>query len=317
MRELHGDAVRVALGPREVTLLSHPDSATGSAAARRSRAGGHAAFEARLAGSNFALSVAAHANLLGMMELVSLPFSPWSEKARWALDHHGVAYKSTTYRPLVGEPWLRVRQRRLTGRVSVPVLFDGSDAYPDSFSIALYAERVGRGSSLFPLPHRRRIEEIDELTERGLESGRALTLRRMLASKEALREMLPKPLRRFDTVGLRLAAFGIRRALRKYGAPLSGGDARAGLASVLDAIRASLEANEAPQERFVCGEFTYADICAAQVLQFVSPVRSVSFRIGRASRACLEDPALAAAYPDLLSWRDALYVGRRVGRAAS
>ena len=35
-----------------------------------------------------------------MRTLYALPYSPWlSEKARWALDHHGIAYREVMYAP--------------------------------------------------------------------------------------------------------------------------------------------------------------------------------------------------------------------------
>jgi glutathione S-transferase len=41
-------------------------------------------------------------------ELLGLPYSPWSEKARWPLDARRVPYKNVTYAPWVGEPLLRM-----------------------------------------------------------------------------------------------------------------------------------------------------------------------------------------------------------------
>jgi glutathione S-transferase len=42
------------------------------------------------------------ATRIGMIELVAVPYSPWSEKARWALDHHALPYRETAYQPLIG-----------------------------------------------------------------------------------------------------------------------------------------------------------------------------------------------------------------------
>jgi glutathione S-transferase len=60
--------------------------------------------------------------------LVGEGFSPWTEKARWALDHHGIRYRCEEYVPLAGEPWLRLRARRFHGRISV--LTCSGPAYP-------------------------------------------------------------------------------------------------------------------------------------------------------------------------------------------
>ncbi len=36
--------------------------------------------------------------------LVSLKVSPWSLKARWALRHHRIHYRTQPYLPVLGEP---------------------------------------------------------------------------------------------------------------------------------------------------------------------------------------------------------------------
>ena len=59
-----------------------------------------------------------------MPELLGLPYSPWSEKARWALDARRVPYREVTYAPLLGEPALRLKLKRWRGNVTVPVLTD-------------------------------------------------------------------------------------------------------------------------------------------------------------------------------------------------
>src|SRR6185369_10337053 len=72
-----------------------------------------------------------------MTELIGIPYSPWSEKARWALDVRRVPYVSRLYKPLVGEPMLRLALRRWRGAVSVPVLReDNGRMLADSLAIA-------------------------------------------------------------------------------------------------------------------------------------------------------------------------------------
>jgi glutathione S-transferase len=254
-----------------------------------------------------------------MLELFALPYSPWSEKARWALDHHRVPYREKRYQPLIGEPWMRVRQRKMTGPVSVPVLLGGGQRCGDSWSIALYAERVGSGAPLIPERDRAAIQEMDGMSDRGLRAGRALALDRVLRSSAALAEMLPRSVRRVPAgLGTAIAAFGVRRTLRKYGAHAHAlSEHEAQLVTVLDTMRGKLAAaaSVGTDRGYVLGRFSYADIAAAQVLQFVSPVsESVrSVRIGKASRASFEHPTLAEAYRDLLAWRDRLYSRHRGG----
>jgi glutathione S-transferase len=85
-----------------------------------------------------------------MLTLVGEYFSPWTEKARWALDHHRLEYRYREHVPLLGEALLRVRADRLTGRVSVPLLITDTGPILDSFAIAQHADRIGRGARLSP-----------------------------------------------------------------------------------------------------------------------------------------------------------------------
>ena len=82
----------------------------------------------------------------GMNELLGLPYSPWSEKARWALDVRKVPYRYRVYQPLIGELELRIKMRRLRGPVTVPLLIDERGrVYDDSTDIARFADTLGEG----------------------------------------------------------------------------------------------------------------------------------------------------------------------------
>ncbi len=251
------------------------------------------------------------------LELLHIPYSPWSEKASWALSASGIAYRARVYQPLLGEPELRLRLRRWRGPVSVPVLFGAPEGpLADSFAIARFAARSGsRDPDLVPTTAEAAIERFNDLSERGLRAGRARALTRVLASPAALREMIPRTLRRpLGPLGLKIAALGVERTLRKYGAD-RGDDHLADLRAVLDALRDALAAAPPPPDgapRLLLPEhgFTYADIAMSQVLGFVSPPDR-GLRIGRATRHTFVDPDLADASRDLLAWRDALYARYR------
>src|SRR5688572_24596337 len=109
-----------------------------------------------------------------MTKLYALAYSPWSEKARWALDHHRIDYKYSEHLPLVGELKLRVLLRKPKGRISVPVLRDGGRWFTDSFEIAQHADRIGSGSRLFPGDKLAAIEGWNQKSEEALAAGRAL-----------------------------------------------------------------------------------------------------------------------------------------------
>jgi glutathione S-transferase len=247
-----------------------------------------------------------------MAELLHLSYSPWSEKARWALDVCGVPHARRGYQVLFGELELRLLLRRARGVVSVPLLRAGSRVFGDSFAIAEYADANSRGAKLFPPGSQHLIARYDELSERGLRAGRALSLARVVEDDEALLELVPRPVR--SALGARavdMARFGVKRTLRKYGADRQSLEAHErALCEVLDVLRADLERSSSTSvPKTLLPEFSYADVTMAQVLAFVSPPSAL--RMGPATRRAFHDTRVAALYPDLLAWRDALYVAHR------
>jgi glutathione S-transferase len=247
-----------------------------------------------------------------MTELLGLPYSPWTEKARWALDVRRVPYTFRYYQPLLGEPELRLKLRQIGGRVSVPVLLtDEGGAIADSMHIARWADARGEGPRLFPEALAAAIERFVALSERGTAAGRGLSLPRLLADDEALDELLPKKLRSsLGPLGKQVAAFGVRRTVRKYAADQAGADEhRRTLLEVLDKIRAALAEAPAPAgdaPRTILGRFTFADIAAAQVLVSIEPPAK-GLKLAPGSRRSFSDPSLREPYADLVAWRDDLY----------
>ena len=140
-------------------------------------------------------------------------------------------------------------------------------------------------------------------------AGRALSLPRMLQDNDALLEMVPKGLRKLPG-SVAIAAFGVRRTLRKYRS--AAGDPRAvkaeaDLASVLDELRAAVnDRGSSDGPATVLERFTFADIAMAQVIAFVEPP-PFGLRLGAASRRTFTHPTLKERYADLIAWRDAIY----------
>ena len=249
-----------------------------------------------------------------MAELLHIPFSPWSEKARWALELCGVSYDKRSYVPILGELTLRRALKRYRGPVSVPMLRDGASVYADSFAIARYADAHGT-RKIFPPGQDERIAHYDALSERGLAAGRALSLKRVLASGDAVLDFVPKALRRSRSVAMAIGRAGIRRTFEKYGGHLQPSKVhQEALCEVLDTLRADLAASPSTSEpRTLLDKLSYADVAMAQVLAFVRPP-AAGPRMGQAMRRALEDPLLAERYSDLLAWRDALYARYREAR---
>lgn len=237
-----------------------------------------------------------------MRTLTVLPLSPWSEMARWALDHHRLGYKYVPHTPLVGEPLLRWRVRRLVGKVTVPVLVDEGRIVNDSFAIARYAEQKGSGLPLFPAGRDAELLQWGERSDAALHMGRALVLAKLRESPEAQAESVPRAiprlLRRRAAPMAKLAA---RFLSMKYDAPTPSEDDPA-MVAAFEALRVALSGRETVFDRF-----SYADITMACALQFVSPVKETYIRLPPASRRTWTCERLATEYADLIRWRDGLY----------
>lgn len=246
-----------------------------------------------------------------MFEFIALGLSPWSEKARWALDHSGLEYREKEHMVMLGEPLLRLRLRKFSGRVSVPVLLGKETRLTDSFEIARFAdERRTRGQSLFPKEHAAEIEEWNARSERASGAGRALLIERMLGDKEALAEalppVLPKPVRPAMTA---LAVQGSRFLRGKYGADKkSVPQHEALLREELTGLRNALGGDD----YLLAGKLTYADIAMATALQFVSPPPEGTVEMGPATRRCARHEELTGEFADLARWRDRLYEKHRL-----
>ena len=240
--------------------------------------------------------------------LLHLPYSPFSERARWALYVRGVDHKRRTYQPLLGEPELRWRLKRWSGNVSVPVLLTDDAPIADSDAIARWADERGSGPTLFPDEHADAIDHWIRRSQEGLAAGRAVSLIRVLADDAAVVELTPPWMRKLGPIARAVGRSGVARTRRKYS-----GDAKADeehqrtLEGVLDELRAAL----GPTPSTLLGTFTYADICAAQVLCFVKAPDRKYLRLGKANAVAFGDPALAERYRDLVEWRDALYAKYR------
>ncbi len=233
--------------------------------------------------------------------LVYLPVSPWSEKARWALDHHGVEYELLEHVPMLYEPLLRAWARDLRTRFTVPALFEGSRVLRDSRAIAARAEELGRGAALFPREHDAQIAEWDELAERVMRAGRARAMERLVESPAALAEALPPPLRGAGEALSPVAKIGSLFLMRKHrtrGIPPAETEA---------AMTAGLERADAALSRadYLAGpSFTFADIAMAGALGFVAPHARVA--MGPATRVVFSEPRIAAAFPRLVAARGRL-----------
>lgn len=239
-----------------------------------------------------------------MTLLIGEAFSPWTRKARWALDYCGVAYRYREYIPFLGEPSLRMKLRQWRGTVSVPVLFTDAGVVRGSFGIARHAARVAGDDRLGDFD---RIRFWDDISETGLAAARTRVVRAIAANDAALDESLP----RLPSPLMPLLRPITRRAVkaldRKYAHLYGAGNHRDALLALRRGLRDS-------GTGFLLGRFGYADISLCALLDAVLPEPDTAFP-GEAHRRCWRDDALAREFPDLLAWRDGLrpYRSRRAG----
>lgn len=238
-----------------------------------------------------------------MALLIGESFSPWTRKARWALDYCGVAYRYREYIPFLGEPALRMKLGQWRGTVSVPVLFAGAGVVRGSFDIARHAAQAAGDDRLGDFD---RIRFWDDISETGLAAARTRVIRSIAANDAALDESLPQlpsPLRPLLRPIIRHT---VKALDRKYAHLCGAGNHRNALLALRRGLRAS-------GTGFVLERFSYADISLCVLLDAVAPEPETVFP-GETHRHCWRDVALAQEFRDLLDWRDGLHPYRS-GRA--
>lgn len=242
---------------------------------------------------------------MSVPELLHIPYSPWSVRAVWVLQHHGIEHRRRLYMTMLGEPGLRMRLGRWGGAVSVPVLFDTHGPVEGSLAIARWADRHGSGSPLFPRGTEDEILRWNERSDAILDAGRARTTARVARDPEALRESLPPPVDKLGTLGLPIAKIGAKYLESKYAMSRQSADAHLStMAEHLAALRDAL----GDRDNLVGDGFTFADVTMAVALTFIEPPEDAP--LGRRSRALWTEPTLAAEYNDLVAWRNRLLTRR-------
>lgn len=204
--------------------------------------------------------------------LITIPFSHYCEKARWALDRRGIPYVEDAHLPM-----LHTRHTKPLGGRSVPLLVVEGPGEPrvlaDSTDILRYADEAGtRGAPLYPAGE----AEVEALEDRfDLVLGphaRRLGYFELLQDDAALRALVRRaPIPSWErSLGLPLLpAF---KALLRRGLGIdAGGAARseAKVRTVFDEVEARL----ADGRPYLCGErFTAADLTfAALAMPLVVP----------------------------------------------
>lgn len=229
--------------------------------------------------------------------LIGESFSPWTKKARWALEYCEIAYDYQEYTPTLSEPRLRWQLKQLLGSVSVPVLIADRQIIRDSWEIARYAnEAVGDGR----LGDFKEIEPWNDLSETALAEGRTRVVRCILGDNQALEESLPAFIPSFLRSPMRFVARNAVKRLDKQYAHLVKPD------SIQQALTKTREALALSDNDYLLGSFSYADITMAVVPEIIAPIAITQPLLGPATTRCWNDSTLAVEFKDLLDWRNRL-----------
>jgi glutathione S-transferase len=234
---------------------------------------------------------------------IAASYSPWSERARWALDHHGIHYREVAYVPMLGTPWLRLKTRKWRGKVSVPALVAGHVILRDSVEIARWADSVGRGARLFADPG---VDAWIRRSDTIMDNGRALAVPRVIRDPAARREGLPA----FVPGALRgvldpMARMGAGYIAKKYGlGDYDQAQALGAMRQALVEVRGAL----AGGRDTLLADFSFADVAVAASLTFVAPMPSGPVKMGPAMRVAYTVDELRREFADVLAWR---YATRR------
>ena len=250
-----------------------------------------------------------------MARLVSISYSPWSLRARMALQAMGVSYHTHPYTPTLSEPWLRWQLGRWTGPVTVPVLLrEDGPPLTDSLDIARWGSAQA-DEPLLPPALDAAICGWNDTADALLEAGRLRTTRRVMADPPALAESLPAAVGALGPVGLVVGRHACRRLLAKYGSADSD-DA---------ACLARMEASLARIDGALTGDWlledrlTYADITVAVALSFVRHARDIADlrealdALGRRTLpviAKIEKPQAVANIDEILATVEGIMVAR-------
>jgi glutathione S-transferase len=166
-----------------------------------------------------------------------------------------------------------------------------------SWDIATYANEATGSHHLGDMEA---IAPWDSLSERALAEGRTRVVRAVLNNKAALEEALPafvppliRPSMRF------LASDAARRLDKKYAHLYRPG-------SIHNALLATRGALKESGNDYILGEFSYADITMAVVVEVIAPVARTEPPLGPETQACWNDAELAREFSDLVEWRNRL-----------
>ena len=201
------------------------------------------------------------------VRLITIPFSHYCEKARWALDRCGVAVREDGHLPLLH--WLPARRARGGRTVPIVVTDDGA-VLTDSTDIVAWAD-ARRPGTLLPADAAVRAEALaleHELDEQLGPATRRVGYWYLLPPSDQVRDALRPVVPRWESAAMRVLQPVATGMLRRGLNVTADGVARS--VEKIDAAFAKIDALLADGRRYlVGGRFTVADLTFASL---ASPV---------------------------------------------
>src|SRR5579884_879851 len=106
-----------------------------------------------------------------MIDFYGIHYSPWTLKARWALDHHRTPYRYHEFVVLVSGLALRSKMGLWWGPYTLPALVDGDKRLMESFDIARYVDKYGNQARLFPDGKLEAVKRFNDLSDEAADAG--------------------------------------------------------------------------------------------------------------------------------------------------
>ncbi len=197
-------------------------------------------------------------------KLVTIPFSHYCEKARWALERCGVRYVEDGHLPM----FHYLANRRAGAKRTVPVLVDGDELVTDSTDIVAWADAKKAGTLIPTGEGRADALALEEDFDRSLGPATRRWAYFHLLPRTDLDALITRGVPRWEAIAFR-AARPLAIAVLKRGLKIDAAGAERSRIKI-DEVFAAVSARLADGRRYLAGDrFSVADLTFAAL---ASPV---------------------------------------------